>query len=202
MKLTAAHAPRAVWGAPGDPSSPERWAMTWKTGEPDFIGASDPAGTLIVCGLNPSTAWAQGGIGELDPTLTRIHCKALDLGVSDVCMVNLYPQRFTNPENLWGALAYDVAGAQNPDRVASVVTGLGLPEPWTVVAAWGATAPPKRNGQGMCLAYHSTHVQHTARYLRALGGGQLWCWGTTKAGHPRHPLYLPATAKLQPWSAP
>ncbi|MEU3551305.1 DUF1643 domain-containing protein [Streptomyces longwoodensis] len=30
-------------------------------------------------------------------------------------------------------------------------------------------------------------------------GARLWALGTTKAGHPRHPLYLRANAPLQPY---
>lgn len=201
MKLTDTHAPRAVWGTPGDPSSPERWAMAWKV----YKGPNGPTwkgvgGTLIVCGLNPSTAWAQDGLGELDPTLTRIHGFALGLGVSDVCMVNLYPYRHTDPKDLWEAIPFHFDGIASVIKVCDVLGRIGLPEPFTVVAAWGATGP--RRADGASTSWHKMHIQHTARYLRALGGGQLWCWGTTKAGHPRHPLYLPATAQLQPWRAP
>lgn len=209
MKLSSWNTPRAVWGAPGDPSSPERWAMAWKV----YKGPNGPTwkgvgGTLIVCGLNPSTAWAQDGLGELDPTLTRIHSFALGLGVSDVCMVNLYPQRHTDPKDLWGSIRWSFDAVGSTVKACKAIASLGLPEPFIVVAAWGSTQPPSgcfRPGvSGMCWdkEEHRMHVQHAALYLQALGGGQLWCWGTTKAGHPRHPLYLPATAQLQPWRAP
>lgn len=31
------------------------------------------------------------------------------------------------------------------------------------------------------------------------GGGRLWCLGTTKDGHPRHPLYVRGNQVLLPW---
>lgn len=182
--------------------------MTWKTGLPEVRTNGEPGGTLIVCGLNPSTAWAQGGAGELDPTLTRIHGFARGLGVSDVCMVNLYPFRHTDPKDLWEAIPWDFDGVASMVKACEAVSSLGLPGPFTVVAGWGATAPPVGAFTGKfvalrwCVADHQRYIRHAARYLQALGGGQLWCWGTTKAGHPRHPLYLPATAQLQPWRAP
>lgn len=181
--------------------------MTWETGLPDRYSCGEPRGTMIVCGLNPSTAWAENGEGELDPTLTRIHGFARGYaGRSHVCMVNLYPFRHTDPKDLWAAIPWDFDGVASSVKFSEAVTSLGLPEPWTVVAAWGATVPPVSAYRLPDLhwfrACHVYHAQHAVRYLRALGGGQLWCWGTTKAGHPRHPLYLPATAKLQPWSAP
>lgn len=203
MKLSAAHAPRAVGDEPGN-SAVDWRALTWKTCLPLFREGTS-AGTLIVCGLNPSTAWARDGVGELDPTNSRIHGLAVGLGVSDVCMVNLYPFRHTDPKDLWNAIPWNFDGVASSVKVCEVVTSLGLPEPWTVVAAWGATVPSKRSADSVWAwrrDYHHMHVQHAARYLRVVGHGQLWCWGTTKAGHPRHPLYLPATAKLQPWSVP
>ncbi|TQG73397.1 DUF1643 domain-containing protein, partial [Pseudomonas aeruginosa] len=30
-------------------------------------------------------------------------------------------------------------------------------------------------------------------------GGRLWCLGTTKDGHPRHPLYVRGNQVLLPW---
>lgn len=211
MKLTTAHAPRAVWGAPGDSTSPERWAMTWKTLLSGYVSIDEdtdhgmvirqPMGTLIVCGLNPSTAWAQDGLGELDPTLTRIHGFAQGLGVSDVCMVNLYPQRYTDPDDLWDALGPSFDGAFVGTKTWSALYKLNLPEPFTLVAAWGTTAP-RKGCRSWWPAVHWSHARIMGRLLRDWNRGQIWCWGTTKAGHPRHPLYLPATAKLQPWSAP
>ncbi|HGT3090075.1 TPA: DUF1643 domain-containing protein [Pseudomonas aeruginosa] len=52
--------------------------------------------------------------------------------------------------------------------------------------AWGANAKPER-------------VEAVTSILTA-AGGRLWCLGTTKDGHPRHPLYLPGNQALQPWA--
>ena len=32
--------------------------------------------------------------------------------------------------------------------------------------------------------------------VRLFGERELWCLGTTQAGHPRHPLYVPGDQKL------
>lgn len=197
------HQPRAIWGPPGNVSSLERWAMSWRTTHP----GRGAGGTIIVCGLNPSTAWAAGGVGELDPTLTRIHRRAFNNGWQQVCMINLYPLRHTDPLALWAALPADFDSYGCIERMCQTVTELDLPEPWTVVAAWGATAPSSTGYMGgwvnaWCAQHHARHTSRCAEYLRALGGGSLWCWGTTKAGHPRHPLYLPAATPLQRWGGP
>jgi len=36
-------------------------------------------------------------------------------------------------------------------------------------------------------------------FLLEFAGWPLQCWGTTKDGHPRHPLYLPADAERVRW---
>jgi hypothetical protein len=35
---------------------------------------------------------------------------------------------------------------------------------------------------------------------RIFAGRALWCLGTTKDGHPRHPLYVAAKQPLVPWT--
>ena len=55
-----------------------------------------------------------------------------------------------------------------------------------VVAAWGAHKVDP---------LFSTDVQEIAQSA----GWPLQCWGTTKDGHPRHPLYLPADAERVRW---
>ena len=42
--------------------------------------------------------------------------------------------------------------------------------------------------------------QRAERVLAALdGNGEIYCLGTTRDGHPRHPLYVPAATKLKPF---
>ncbi|MCO4016060.1 DUF1643 domain-containing protein [Pseudomonas aeruginosa] len=40
----------------------------------------------------------------------------------------------------------------------------------------------------------------TPEDILTAAGGRLWCLGTTKDGHPRHPLYVPGNQALQPWA--
>ncbi len=40
----------------------------------------------------------------------------------------------------------------------------------------------------------------TPEDIRRAAGGRLWCLGTTKDGHPRHPLYVRGNQALQPWA--
>lgn len=77
----------------------------------------------------------------------------------------------------------DPVGEHN-DAVLDLFAAQQVP----VIAGWGA---------GTTAGGRDTAV---AQQLDARGV-RLHCLGTTKGGHPRHPLYLPAAAPLQPWPA-
>jgi hypothetical protein len=55
-----------------------------------------------------------------------------------------------------------------------------------IVCAWGANAKTER-----VLAVTETLIS---------AGARLWCFGTTKDGQPRHPLYVKGDTQLIPWS--
>lgn len=130
--------------------------------------------------LNPSTADAEVD----DPTIRRCvgFARALDAG--GIVVVNLYAYRATEPANLWRA-----ADPVGPDtdtylrEVARRAVLCGAP----LIAAWGAHARQDRVDAVLALLDHHEALPH----LTALG--------VTKDGAPRHPLYLPATARPQPW---
>lgn len=133
-----------------------------------------PAATFVM--LNPSTADAE----QDDPTIRRCIGYARAWGMSAVRVVNLYALRATNPRELWQAA--DPVGPSNDAAIAScalVAAHFGHP----IVAAWGAHARPDR----------------VAAVLALPGMERLHSLGVTKAGQPRHPLYLPAAATLRPW---
>lgn len=78
----------ALWGPPGDDTSPWRIALTcvW----------DDALPRLGVCGLNPSTATPI----EPDPTCVRWLGMAQRWGFGSLTVVNLYPLRATKPKDL------------------------------------------------------------------------------------------------------
>lgn len=195
MKLTAAHKPWAIWGPPGDPTSNQRLLMGWRV-----LKTRNMERTLLCCGLNPSTAWAQDGEGELDPTLTRLHGFAERWGLAHVVMMNLYPHRATDPKEMWPMLE----GWNAAEYVQ------GLPDLWArapvdfaktlVLAGWGNTWPPPwKAGSGWAWPQqlHRHHVRQMHNQLGTLG--EVMCLGATKDGHPRHPLYVRGDTKPQPY---
>lgn len=125
--------------------------------------------------LNPSTADADVD----DPTIRRCVSFAHRWGMGGMWVVNLYAFRATNPRELW--LQDDPIGPENDAWIERAIRYEAL-----VVAAWGANARPDRVEQ----------------VLRVVGAYRLQCLGTTKDGHPRHPLYVRNTTPLQPWQAP
>lgn len=135
---------------------------------------------LVVVGLNPSTADAF----QLDPTITRLRKRAQQRGDGGLVMLNLFGLRSTDPREL--KRHPDPVGLSNDQLILEHTADAAL-----VLAAWGA------------------HEQHLVRRHRGRGdqiaemllgaGRQLHCLGTTTAGHPRHPLYVPTAAELVAW---
>lgn len=123
--------------------------------------------------LNPSTADAS----QDDPTIRRCIGFAKSWGCGSLVVVNLWALRSTDPKAL---LTHpDPRGPLNYAIVEQHVR-----TSWPVVAAWGAFKA--RRG------LYPIDVE----YVAARCGVTLQCLGTTKDGHPRHPLYVKSTQPL------
>lgn len=128
--------------------------------------------------LNPSTADDTLD----DPTIRRCVGFARVLGATGLIVVNLYAYRATKPADLWRA--EDPVGPE-ADTYLRLVARRAATQDGPLIAAWGAHAKADR-------------VDHV-RALADEVGAELTALGVTKAGAPRHPLYLPSTARPQPW---
>ena len=123
---------------------------------------------LVVIGLNPSTADAQTD----DPTLRRIMCFTHEWGFSAVTVINLFAWRSRFPKEL--GVVTDPVGPRNDYWIRRLARGRA-----PVVAAWG-------NGGRL--------LQRNQQVLSSIP--EIYCLGTTRLGHPRHPLYAPANSRL------
>lgn len=132
--------------------------------------------------LNPSTADAEVD----DPTIRRCIGFSRSWGRRALTVINLFALRATDPRELRAVSKSEAIGPQNNAAIQKAAIGSDVRE---IVCAWGA------NG--------SLHARD--EYVYALLqdiGGALSCLQLTKARQPRHPLYLLATLKPQPWAAP
>jgi hypothetical protein len=88
-------------------------------------------------------------------------------------LVNLFALRATDPRFL--SQAAEPVGPENDVYLTQAAANVGA---GIVVAAWGSNP----------VASHRRDA--VARLLLANGPRDLWCFGFTAHGEPRHPLYL------------
>ena len=125
--------------------------------------------------LNPSTATAE----KDDPTIRRCIRFAQRWGYGKLCVANLFAFCSTDPNDL--KMAVDPVGVDNDQSILAVIDRCSL-----TIAAWGVSG---------------AHMNRHGRVLKLISsmGGHLWHLGLSKAGHPMHPLYLPADVHPIQW---
>jgi len=142
-----------------------------------FSGWQAPPGrgTLLFVMLNPSTASAR----KDDPTLRRCLGFARRWGFARLEVVNLFAWVASDPRDLKAAT--EPVGPRNNAMIRARARAADR-----VVCAWGA--------HGGHLG-RDTEVLALLRRVRA----PLFHLGLTREGHPRHPLYRPLDAAVEPW---
>lgn len=123
--------------------------------------AAESGSRVLFVMLNPSTADAV----ENDLTITKCTGFARRWGHGALEVVNLYAFRSTDPTALLSTP--DVVGEGNDAHIVAAARRAGR-----IVAAWGD------HGAGV-------RGEYVARLLAE--HGDVWCLGTTKGGHPKHP---------------
>lgn len=134
---------------------------------------------VVFVGLNPSTADAT----QDDPTVRRWRGFAKAWGYGGFIVVNAYAYRATSPAVLKDGLQQgaNMIGPENDVYLKSIFN-----EHTGVVVCWGANIQPARSAR--------------VRELLALAGNRNpLCFGLTKRGHPKHPLYLSNDVLLERW---
>ncbi len=140
-----------------------------------LLHVMQPGGKRIAwIGLNPSTADEH----RLDPTLARVRKFSLAHGYDEFVMLNLFSFRATVPQELRQRRITEPEMLLNGMNVRS-----GIRSSAAVVFAWGATF-----NQWPVCAHEMRAWANT--YEDAL------CLGHTKAGFPKHPLYVRGDTKL------
>jgi hypothetical protein len=131
---------------------------------------------LVVVGVNPSTATDK----EFDQTIKKIRGFSERKGFNGWLMINLYPQRTTDPRKLHRTLS-DGEHRANLKAIKSAITTHDIKKP-TVWAAWGGEVL-RRGFLCSCLA-------DVADALAVPGAKWVHIGTLTKDGHPRHPARL------------
>ena len=135
--------------------------------------------TIICFGVNPSTA---NDIKD-DPTISKIRKIASENNCDGWIMLNLYPQRATNPNDMHIKAADDLT-VKNYEVIRSV---FNIYSNALTLASWG-NAIEKRKYLKDCL-----------KEILAIAPDRKWVCRVklTVKGNPRHQLYVPDNTKLQ-----
>ncbi len=152
----------------------------WLTRRWDAPGFLTHVPAVTFCMLNPSTADHQLD----DPTIRRCIGFAERLRYEALRVVNVFAWRATNPRQL----------PDDPDLAVGDENALML-----------ESAASERAHVFLAFGVPIRPATHLAAYKRAVEilsiGGQkpVYCFGRTKDGWPRHPLYLPKDAPMHQW---
>lgn len=125
--------------------------------------------------LNPSTATEV----QNDPTIERCEQRSRALGFGGFCAVNIFALRATDPRDM--RAAKDPEGPENAQALLDAAQWADM-----VIAAWGVHGEHRGQGPAVAAQLHAE-------------GHRMYHLGLTKAGHPRHPLYLPYSAQPEFW---
>lgn len=134
-----------------------------------YVLGTKGGNTLIVFGINPSTATAE----KSDPTISRIDTYLKKYGYDSFKMLNVYPLRATNPDSLPTVPDAEIH-KQNIKEIKEA-----LNDSSAVLCAWGNLIY-KRKYLKACFADIAEIICNSKL--------PVYCLETTKSGNPRHPL--------------
>jgi hypothetical protein len=140
----------------------------------DWLCGHDSRRVMFI-GLNPSKA----DEFQNDPTVTRCCNFGKQWGYSGLVMGNLFSYRATDPTCM--KVVSQPTDPENDRWLLNEAATAGL-----VVAAWGV---------------HGAHLNRANAVVEMLrdAGITLHCLGITKAGDPRHPLYMRRDCRPIAW---
>ncbi|MDG1167952.1 MAG: DUF1643 domain-containing protein [Sulfitobacter sp.] len=125
--------------------------------------------------LNPSTATEV----QNDPTVERCERRARHLGFGAFRVTNIFAWRATDPRDMRAA-----ADPVGPENDATLLDGAGWAD--QIIAAWGTHGAHRGRGPAVAALLHRLDTP-------------LFHLGLSKAGHPKHPLYLPYAQRPVRW---
>lgn len=170
-----------IWrgGAVFDGTGQYRYSLwrTWRDDQP----------RIVFIMLNPSTADAERN----DPTIRRCMAFAHAWGYGSLEVVNLFAYRATDVRELSAAM--HPVGPENDRFMREALTRCA-----EVVVAWGVKGTLHGRNREVISMLADEQGEKGKWTKRAEPG--VYCLGTTKEGHPHHPLYLSREAALRPFT--
>ena len=152
-----------------------RYDLRWPTGE----GRESDINECIFLMLNPSTADAF----KLDPTNRRCFDFARREKAKSMYVLNIFAYRATDPKDM---KAHDDPVGPDNDLYLEHVLEHANSDKAKLICAWGS---------------HGDHLGRSDQIRKMIGkaGVRAYCFGYTKAGQPKHPLYLRKDSVLVPF---
>lgn len=135
-----------------------------------FLLGTVGSNPLVCVGVNPSTATPE----KLDRTVTRVARYAKLNGHDSWAMLNLYPQRSTNPRGMHVVHRPELKAA-NEQFIAEFIGGRKL----TLLAAWGELITTRPYLRGMLESIVEITDASSCEW-QSIGG-------LLTSDHPRHP---------------
>ena len=134
-----------------------------------------PGHKVLFVMLNPSTATEM----QNDPTVERCERRARALGFGGFAVANIFAFRATDPRVM--RAASDPVGPANDATILDLAAKADR-----IVCAWGS---------------HGAHLDRGAKVeaLLRVTRNDLYHLGLTKAGQPRHPLYIGYAQQPRLW---
>lgn len=140
----------------------------------------DGENVLICCGINPSTAKPD----KLDNTVRRVGNFSKDNGYDGYIMINIYPQISTDPNNIHSDLD-ELNHKENIRNLKELLKNYPKSDIW---AAWGTLIERRPYFHKSLKEIYNISKYHNLNWIHFND--------LTKAGHPRHPLYLKSDSKI------
>ena len=148
----------------------------------DRFGSTHATCTAIIM-VNPSTADAE----QDDATIRKLRGFGERNKWGHLVIGNLFAYRATDVREL--GRAYDPIGPQNDDHLMRI-----LAEADQVVCAWGPISKQPAKWRG--------RFNDVVGLIRGTGLDPMCIGAPAKCGHPKHPLMLPYSSKIQHWPWP
>ena len=137
--------------------------------------------TLICFGINPSTASPQ----NLDNTVKKVKVLSQNNGYKNWIMLNIYPQRATNPNDLHSECDKNLCKL-NLDYIEKILSEFNHSD---ILFAYGNLITKRK--------YLTDSLNGIIALIKSLSwNGSCLCIKLTKNGHPIHPLYQNNNSKF------